>query len=204
LESAGVTVSLAGTPDLDRFVTAANAKARIKGLDDAVNPGIIEAAKLRAMVAALPSQPEPVRTALAGHALIVGASGFGVLAVEPTKADAFGPAYRITVERLAGIHVVAQANPAMDKDLGRTRSAAGRAATTAAEEAVKSAEAGRPDPSGLDLGSIRWRRSQAARGWMIAARGWHEADPGDAAAAAELEAAQKAAAAYRMPSGALR
>ena len=111
LESQGVTVSLAGTPDLDGFVAAANAGARIKGLDDALNPGILDAAKLRAMVATLPAQPEAVRAALAGHALIVGAPGTGVLAIEPTRADAFGPAYRLTVERLAGVHVLATGNP---------------------------------------------------------------------------------------------
>ena len=75
LESHGVMLPLTGTPDLDAFATAANDKARIKGLDDAVNPGILDAAKLRAMATALAAQPDSVRAALAGHRLIVGAAG---------------------------------------------------------------------------------------------------------------------------------
>ena len=53
LEGNGASLALADGADIDGFVAAANAKARIKGLDDGVNPGIIDAAKLRAMVAAL-------------------------------------------------------------------------------------------------------------------------------------------------------
>jgi hypothetical protein len=201
LESHGVSLSLAGTPDIDGFVAAANARARIKGLDDALNPGILDAAKLRAMVTAIPGQPRAVRDALDGHALIVATDGFGVLAVEPTAAGAFGPAYRITIERLAGNHVLAHADPAMDAGLARTRSAAAEAATTAAHKSVLAAEAGRPDPDGLDTGSVRWRRSQAARAWQIAARAWQRAAPSDPAAARAAAAAGEAAKAYRMPSG---
>jgi hypothetical protein len=201
LESQGIKLALSDKADLDRFVSGANAKARIKGLDDALNPGIIDAAKLRAMVATLAMQPEPVRAALSGHELIVGTDGFGVLAVEPTRPDAFGPAYRITIERMAGPHVLANANPAMDKTLGRSQTQAAAAATAGAAETVKTMEAGKPDPHGLDLGDARWRRAQAARGWVIAARGWREADPGDAAASAALEEARKAMKAYDMPSG---
>ena len=203
LESHGVTVSLSGTPDLDAFVSAANAKVRIKGLDDLLNPGIIDAAKLRAMVASLPAQPEPVRTALSGHSLIVGAAGFGVLAAEPTRADAFGPSYRITVERLAGVHVVASANPAMDKELARSRTAAARAATEAAVAAVTASEAGRPNPDGLEIGALRRRRASASYGWLIAATAWKNSDAGNGDAAVAYEAARKAASAYDMPSGGL-
>jgi hypothetical protein len=203
LESRDVTVTLIDRADLDRFVIEANVRGRIKGLDDAVNPDIIDAGKLRAMVAALPMQTDDVRAALAGHKLIVNNSGFGVLAVEPTRADAFGPSYRITIERMAGIHVLAHANPAMDKDLARSRAAAARAATESAVAAVKSIEGGRPDPDGGDLGGVRWRRARAARGWVIAAGAWQEADPTDAAALSSLEEAKRAVRSFDMPSGGL-
>ena len=145
------------------------------------------------MATALAAQPDSVRAALAGHRLIVGAAGFGVLAVEPTRADAFGPAYRIQIEELAGIHVVASANPAMDRDLGRTRTAMAKAATDAAVKSVKASETGHPDPDGLETGSLRWRRARAAYGWLIAAKGWKLAEPEAPAAAKAVEAARKAA-----------
>ncbi len=201
LESQGITVSLAGTPDLDGFVAAANAKAHLRGLADALNPGIVDPARLHAMVAALPAQPEAVRAALAGHTLSVGAAGFGVLAVEPARADAFGPGYRLTVERLAGTHVLAHAAVAMDAQLARERTVAAKAAVAQAQQAVQSAEKGRADPDGLDLGGLRWRRARAALGWLIAAKGWQSAAPGDAGAKQAVAEAGKAAGAYDMPSG---
>lgn len=203
LESKGITVSLTEQPELDRFVSDVNARARIKGLDDAVNPGILDPAKLRAMVALLPAQAEEVRAALAGHTLMIDAPVFGVLAVEPTRADAFGPNYRITIRRVAGTHVLAAGNAAMDPALGRLRSEAARSATEAADKAVRAAEKGRHDPDGMDLGGLRWRRAQAAIGWRIAARGWKSAAPGDRAAARAVAAAEKAATTYDMPSGGL-
>jgi hypothetical protein len=203
LESNGVTANLAQAPDLAAFAAQANAKARLKGLDDRLNPGIIDPAKLAAMVAALPAQPPEVRAALSGHGLLL-AAGFGVLAVEPTAADAFGPRYRLTIERTAGTYVLAHADPAIDKAAAKASSVAAQAATTAADRAVAAAEKGRADPDGLDLGTQRWRRAQAARGWRIAAEAWAKSDPADKAAASAAHAADAAVDRFDMPSGGRR
>jgi len=202
LESNGVAVALDGTPDLDSFAAAANAKARIKGLDDELNPGIIDPPKLRGMVAALPAQKDDVRAAMAGHTLLVASPGFGVLAIEPTRSDVFGLAYQITIRRVGPTYVQATSNAEIDPAQARIRAAAAKAAVGAADKAVQAAEKGRPDPDGMELGELRWRRAQAAVGWRLIARAWVAAAPQDHDAARALAAAEKAADAFDMPSGA--
>jgi hypothetical protein len=201
LGSHDVTITLGGGTDLTAFVTAANDKARIKGLGDSLNPGIIDAEKLGAMVAALQAQPDTVRAALAGHTLNVGARGLGVLAIEPAAKNAFGPDYRVTIERVVGTHVLAHADFAIDAALARQRTGAAAKAVAAAEHAVHAVEHGKPDPDGLGAGDVRWRRAQAASGWLLLANAWAAAEPGDAGAKKALTAAHKAAKEYAMPSG---
>lgn len=203
LVSHGVTVALGDKADLNTFVTAANQKARIKGLPDALNPGIIDADKLGAFVAVLGAQPESVRTALAGHTLNVGASGLGVLSVEPTRVEAFGTGYRLTIERIVGQRVLARANVLFDAGLAKQRTADAEDAVTAANLAVLAVEGGKADPDGLSAGGVRWRRAQAASAWRIVANAWVSAEPADRAAKKAAAEARKAAMAYDMPSGGL-
>jgi len=202
LASQDLTVTLDGKTNLDSFIRAANDKSRIKGLADELNPRIIDPAKLRSMVAALPSQPDSVHAALSGHRLNVGTSGLGVLAVEPTAPGAFGPDYHLTIERTAGVHVLAHASLSFDAPLAKQRTAAAKEAVSAAHKAVHAIEKGKTDPDGLDLGDARWRRAQAASGWAIAARAWHAAEPDSTDAQKALAEAEKAVKEYGMPSGA--
>jgi hypothetical protein len=66
---------------------------------------------------------------------------------------------------------------------------------------VVAVEQGKTDPDGLDAGGVRWRRSQAAVGWLLVARAWQSAEPANAAAKAAVNAAEKSARRYAMPSG---
>lgn len=203
LISHGVTVALGDKADLDAFVTTSNDKARIKALADALNPGIVDGDKLRAFVAVLGGQPELVRKALAGHILNVGASGLGVLSVEPTRVEAFGAGYRLTIERIVGQRVLARSNVSFDAGLAKQRNAAAEEAVTAANLAVRAVEGGKADSDGLSVGDLRWRRAQAASAWRIAANAWVSAEPADRAAKKAAAAAQKARNLYDMPSGGL-
>jgi hypothetical protein len=201
LASHDVTLTLGPNADLAGFVAAANDKARIKGLPDDLNPGIIDADKLGAMVASLPAQPDDVRAALAGHTLNVGAGGLGVLAIEPTPKNAFGNAYRLTIERVVGTHVLAHADAPIDPALAKQRTEAAAKEVTAAERAMHAVEHGKPDPDGLGAGDVRWRRAQAASGYLLLANAWASAEPDNAAAKKAVASASKAAKSYAMPSG---
>jgi hypothetical protein len=143
-----------------------------------------------------------VREKLAGHVLNVGASGLGVLQLEPTSDKGFGPHLELTIERVAGANVLAHASVPVDAATARDRAAAAAQASAAAHQAVVAIEAGGKDPDGLDLGAARWRQAQAARGWLLVAQAWDKAEPHDQAAKQAAAAAQKAASAYDMPSGA--
>jgi hypothetical protein len=201
LTSHDETISLVGTPDLAAFVATANARARIKGLADELNPGILDFAKLNALVASLPLQSASVREQLVGHKLVVDSAGLGVLAIEPTQVDAFASSYTLAIERAAGQYILAHATISFDPALARQRSIAAKAAVAAAERAVAAIGQGKADPDGLDAGGARWRRSQAAAGWLLIARAWQSAEPANLEAKEAVITAEKSARRYAMPSG---
>src|SRR3974390_1177267 len=58
LYSHNLSLVLDDKANLGVFADAVNDKARIKGLADTLNPGILDVEKLRALVAALAGQPE--------------------------------------------------------------------------------------------------------------------------------------------------
>lgn len=192
LEARGVAMPLVEPLDVEGFVAAVNAKARIAGLDDAVNPGLLDAGKLRGFVGVLARQPAAFQGRVVGRLIGVGSAGLGVLAIEPTAEGAFGAGYRLEIEREAGNRVLLVGHPAIDGALAQARAAASEAATLAADHAVAA--------GGGDLGALRWRRYQAARGWLIVASAWARVDA--KGSAASLERARAAAKKFSMPGGA--
>ncbi len=193
LEARGERLALVEPLDIEGFVAAVNAKARIEGLDDAVNPGLLDAGKLRGFMGVLMRQPVTFQVKVAGRLTGVGSAGLGVLAIEPTAEGAFGAGYRLEIEGEAGNRVLLAGHPAMDAAVAQARAAASEAATGASDRAVAA--------GGADLGALRWRRYQAARGWLIVATAWARMDP--KAGAGSLERARAAAKKFAMPGGAL-
>lgn len=193
------TVPGAPGPGLAAAIEAANQAARIPGLADTLNPGIIDPDKAARFVAALPKQPAATLARIAGHELALGAGGLGVGAAAPTRADAFGT-FELVVDDVQGRNVLAHTSVAPDPALARSRAAEAKAALQEAEAAVTRAERAN---AGDEIGHTRRRRAAAAGAWRLNAAAWAKGAPGDAAAQEALAASQKAARAYAMPSGAL-
>jgi len=199
LEAHGDIFETGPGADVEAFVSAANAKVRVAGLDDALNPRALDPSKVQALLTRLPDQSHKLRLALAGHALRLGAPGLGVLAVEPTTPNGFDSSYTLVVERTVGNRLLARAKIAVDPTLARDKATRAQAATFEADRAVKAAEKG--STPGEDLQNLRWRRAQAASAWRVIADAWHSAFPKDATASKARIASHEAVAHFDMPSG---
>jgi hypothetical protein len=184
------------------LVEAANATARIAGLPDTLNPGVIDPAKATGFATGLFAQQPAVRARLDGKTVWLNWEQLGLSTAAPTRSDAFAAGFDLMVDDVQGDNVLAHTNVPIDTGLAKSRTAEAEHAVAAAHAEVQRLEAaGDSAPAGA-LGQARLRRSAAARAWRINARAWASAVPQDAAAQASTAEANRAARQYAMPSGA--
>ena len=179
-------------------IEAANARSRIPGLPDTLNPDAIDPGKAAAFVASLPGQPAETLARIAGHELSLAQDRLGLIAAAPTRAADFAVPFTLVVDDIRGRHVLAHTTVAADAGLARTRAAEGHAALAEAEEVTRRAEAGRNSD---EVGAALRRRAAVAVAWHVNAAAWASAAPGDSVAQDSLAAARDAARRYRRPSG---
>lgn len=195
------SVAASDSAGLAAAVTAQNDRARIEDLPDTLNPDMIDPAKASAFAAALGQQsPETVRK-LRGHTLRVDNQLLGVRATEPTLAEAFAGEFKLAVDDVRGVHVLAHSEVPIDAALAKARSQEAQTRLRQAETDVKTAEAA--SVGGGAYGETLARRSALAVAWRINALAWAQAAPSDPQAARARSAAEQAARRYRRPSGKL-
>ena len=184
------------------LVEAANMTAHIAGLPDALNPGLIDAAKATGFAAGLAAQPPAILARLAGKAVWLNWEPLGLSTAAPTRSDAFAAGFDLVVDDVQGDNVLAHTNVPIEGGIAKSRAAEAQHAVAVAQAEVQRLEAaGGSAPSG-ELGQARLRRSAAARAWRINARAWASVAPQDTAAKAATSEADRAARQYAMPSGA--
>jgi hypothetical protein len=186
---------------LSSAISAHNGRARIPNVPDALNPGVIDEAKAAAFAAGLGGQSAETLHKLQGHALRIDNQDLGVRATDPTGADAFVGHFSLTVDDVQGRNVLAHSDVPVDASLAKSRAGEAQARLRAAEAEVKKAEAAHE--GGASYGEKLRRRAALATAWRINARAWAKTSPKDREAANAVAAAEKAAQAYRRPSGGL-
>jgi hypothetical protein len=195
-----------GTPlaDVRAAIEAFNAETRLPGLDDRLNPDIVDADKAQALLAALPSLPPASLQPLAGRMLMLNADGLKLGASAPTSAADFGRPFDLQIEDVQGETVLGRVTVPDDLRLARQRAADAKAQLPAADQQVRALEARlqaapTADQQGAlqaELLTARYKRSALARCWRAHAKTISEQAGADAAAKGELDAATKAVSEY--------
>ena len=186
--------------DTPAAVEAFNARRRIEGLPDTLNPALIDPAKARNFVAGLASQPQEVQQKIAGADLYLAWVPLALSAAAPTRAEAYAAPFTLVVDEVRSGHVLAHTTVAPDPALAQSRAQEAQAVLKQAEAAAAAVEKERTPADGA-LGTARMRRSAVADAWRLNAGAWVASAPADPAAKAALAAAEKAAKAYAMPAG---
>ena len=196
--------------ELPPVLDQANRKARLAGLPDHLNPAILDPDKTTAFLTALPKLPAETLQSLAGKKLSLDSGGLMLGAAAPTRPATFAGPLKLEIIEEQGDVVHARLILQVDCALAKERAAEARGRIGPASDEVKALEARLPGVSGkpdkereiLDnLSTTRRRRSALAYVWQKSAKAWTECPGTDAAAKADLAAAQAAVDAYAMPLG---
>lgn len=173
-------------------IARANAGARVEGLDDGLNPALLDPARVLAMIAAMPATAV---TALEGFALDLAAPSLPVRTTSPATPAGFAALEGIVITGVEGGAAQVQLFMPLDCALARDQAAAAKAALVPARAEVERLEAAPGGPPEA-LALARRRRFAIAGTWHENAQAASFCAPGDAAAAAELAAAAQAQATY--------
>jgi hypothetical protein len=191
----GAVVAASDGAAIDAAVAAANAKARVAGLEDAFNPNVIDPAKARAFVAALLREPGDLPAKLGGRALDVEALHMRIGVSSPTTVASFGaPRVELTIDH--PLSFSGRAVVKVDCDGARARAEEARRRTGAADEEVKRL-------SGGAQGEAMKRRFLLSHVWLDNAEAVLSCTPADAAAAADRDAAERMMRASAVPTGSM-
>ena len=181
----------AASPAAVAAIERENVRARLPGLDDALNPQVIDVAKWRALVASVDA------SALHGKPLFLDPVGLRIAASSPTHPEAFGAATRFTAGDTVGQAILARTDAAYDCALAAERTRAARQRTEAATQQIDRLDAQR-NPAASEPRLLRYR---AALAWRENAAAAAACAPHDEAAKSEAAAAAKAATTYQMLGG---
>lgn len=173
--------------DVARAIAAANDKARIPGLSDALNLGIIDPAKARALLDGLAVDAAAV---LGGRALDFDGGALRISTASPTLVASFVAPVRLMVESEHGAAVTARAEVAVACDLARSGAAAAHARAMEGDREVRALELG---GNGAALSAAKRLRYAVALTWAGNAGFAAACAPGDAGVAADRDAAAAAA-----------
>jgi len=193
--------------DLPAALEASNARVRIAGLPDTLNPEIMDREKAEAFLAALPKLPAKARKAISGKTLYLNYPDLMLGVTAPARAAAFNGKFTLEVADVQGDLVLARSRVAVDCGLARDRAAEAREKVRASEDETKEMEAKLPKVTGSPeekelltaLSNARSRRFALAVVWRENSQAWAACPDAPPAAKSDLKAAQKAANAYAVP-----
>jgi hypothetical protein len=190
----------ASSAALQAAIEKANEAARLDGLPDAMNLGIIDQEKAAHFVAALPSLPKRTTARLAKLGLRFGGAGLGIQLAEPTHPTDFDRPFELVFDSVKGESVSPRITLAPDVELARSRAIDAEAAFGAADKAVRALDADRGSQSPDDVMNAKWRRAEIAKVWRLNAQAWAQSRPADLAAKGAFENAEVALQDSQMPS----
>lgn len=180
-----------------------NRDMRLPGLDDRLNPDIVDADKALALLAALPSLPPASLQPLAGRMLMLNADGLKLGTSAPTSPADFGRRFDLQIEDVQGETVLGRVTVPDDLGLARQRAADAKAQMPAANQQVQALQARLQAATTAEQSAIqselftaRYKRSALARAWRNHAKTVSERSGADSAAKADLDAASKALSDY--------
>ena len=191
----GAGVMDAASADAVKAIEAQNARVRLPGLPDEFNPNVIDPAKAAALLSALPPNAAEV---LGGKALFLDGVELGVGASAPTTPASFKPPVALSVIADHGPSVSARAAFKVDCAVASSRAAAARQRAAQADSAVKALEAQRQNS-----GAAKLLRQAVTQAWRQNAGAVADCAPGDAAAAADRDAALRAVSAALVLGGSM-
>lgn len=185
----------ASAPEIKAAIERQNEHQRLPGLDDALNPRIIDPAKFAAMIHALGAD---AAQKLRGRPLMLDPVALRIAASSPTRLDAFAGRLQLTPGDKVGDAVLASTDAPYDCALARERTEAARRRTEEATKVVNDMDA-QKQPAAVPR-QVRYR---AALAWRENAGVAASCDPHDEAAKAEAQAAAKAATDYQLLGGSM-
>lgn len=167
---------------VDRAIAAANAAARVEGLEDSFNPNVIDPAKAHALIAALLRAPGDLPARLGGRALDLAALHMRIGTSSPTGVASFAaPRVELTLDH--PLSYSARAVVPVECEAAAARAAAARQRTQAAKDK-----------------KLRFLLSHV---WLDNAEAVLECRPADARAKADRDAADKTMRASIVPTGSM-
>ena len=193
---------------VEAAIKTANAKVRLAGLEDALNPWLIEPARAMALLEALARLPATERGKLGGLPIAL-SIGLPVMATSPTTMAGFAGLTGIAAVEAHGTASVVRVAMPLDCDLARRQSEVARSALERMELEVAALEQRMRLPGGdrtdllHQLGAARLRRFALATTWRENAVADQACRPGDRGAADGLMAAEEKLARYAVPGGSL-
>lgn len=186
----------ASAPEVVAAIERQNEHQRLPGLDDALNPRVIDPAKFAALVKAVSAD---AAQKLKGRALFLDPVALRIAASSPTKPADFAGKLHFKTGDKVGDAVSASVDAPYDCDLARERAAAARRRTEDATSEVEAFDA-KKQPAAVPR-QVRYR---AALAWRENAHAAASCAPGDAAARTEAQAAEKAATEYQILGGSMQ
>ena len=189
-----ITVDAANTGDVIGALEKSNARQRLPGLPDTLNPGIIDAAKLAALLKAIETMPADAKAPVASNTLYLNGGELGVGASAPTTIETFAKPFTITAIETDNGLVTARASISPDCALAKSRAAEARRQFDHTDQEVEAltakreAATGKPDEGTAlrDLSGAKSRRFAIAQTWQENAAATVACAPNDTAAAKDL------------------
>jgi hypothetical protein len=185
----------ASSPEMKAAIERQNERQRLPGLDDELNPRIVDPAKFEALVHAVGAE---AAQKLRGRPLFLDPVALRIAASSPTRPEAFAGRVHFKTGEKIGESISASVDASYDCALARERAAAARRRT---EEAAKQVDA--MDVQKQPAAVPRQVRYRAALAWRENAEVASGCAPQDEAAKAEALAAAKAATDYQLLGGSM-
>jgi len=191
-------------PDISLKVKAAveenNQKARLEGLEDGLNPEILDFAKVEAFLQGLSKLPEEVLDQLRGKVLYLGAPTLDLGVATAVTVENLKQGYSLTVPQVAQGEIVQPTlKVAIDKSRAQDLVEQARKATAFFNQEVERLEATVDKNSSSDLRELslaKWQRFAVSMVWRDNSLALTEAEPVNELFKADAEKAKEAAAKY--------
>lgn len=163
-------------------------RARISGLPDELNPGVLDPSRVQAFVDGLGRVPSAVLDKLDGRAIALLSEGLGLGVASPVDAETLARGYTLELPAHLGAAVLPVARAAPDPARALALARRAREATAALDAEVARLERA----SGPALLDAKHRRFAAAKTWAAASRALADLHAGDVALADDARAAIEA------------
>lgn len=179
-------------------VAAHNQAARLEGQPDALNPSVLDPARVKAFVDGLARVPEAVLSALAGKFLVLGAEGMRLAESSPVTAEDIEGGYTLSLPEEDGAVLQPSLHTRVRKEHAEPLAARAEQAARAADAELEALE--KQGGAAGAISNARFRRFASAKVWQLAARALAEAEPRDRAAKKRASEASSAVRKWVAPS----